>query len=187
MTYLEYCDYLQNKYGKSKYNYFTENWTKVQKVSRTKEGLFAHHKFEDHAVLLAKPEFAKHNPFEWQHAENLVYCDYLEHLLLHILICEYPSPEQNLSESVGIGGAVNFLIPELNDFYSGMPISLAWKQNCFNKVKEDVDCYITLVKRLIKNSSNYPGFSLQRIKSSANENLGIWSANKNKKLTSQFC
>ena len=61
--------YLQNKYGKSKYNYFTENWTKIPKVSRTKEGLFAHHKCEDHALKLGDVKWARLHPYEYQLAE----------------------------------------------------------------------------------------------------------------------
>ena len=53
-TYLEYCDYLQKKYGKSAYNYMTPAWNKNPKVTRTKEGLIAHHKYEDHATSLEK-------------------------------------------------------------------------------------------------------------------------------------
>ncbi len=49
----------------------------------------------------------------------LEYCDYLEHLFLHILICENPSEEKNRNEDVGTGGVVNFIAPELNDLYSG--------------------------------------------------------------------
>lgn len=50
-TYLEYCDYLQEKYGIGLSDYMTKSWNKNPKVTRTKEGLFAHHKYEDHAIL----------------------------------------------------------------------------------------------------------------------------------------
>lgn len=42
------------------------NWTKNPKISRTKEGLYAHHKYEDHAIMLSHPEYAQKNPYEWQ-------------------------------------------------------------------------------------------------------------------------
>ena len=87
-TYLEYCDYLQEKYGIGFCDYMTKNWNKNQKVTRTKDGLYVHHKYEDHAIMLSTKEYAMKNPYEWQLKENLVYCDFLEHLLLHILICE---------------------------------------------------------------------------------------------------
>ena len=71
MNYLEYCDYLQKKYGIAKVPYMTESWNKNTKCTRTKEGLIAHHKYEDHAILLADPEHAKNNPYEWQLPVNI--------------------------------------------------------------------------------------------------------------------
>lgn len=184
LSYLEYCDYLQAKYGLSNYDYMTKSWNKNPKVTRTKEGLFAHHKYEDRAILLGEKAFAMQHPFEWQKKENLVYCDYLEHLLLHILICEYPHPDA--IGAVGIGGAQNFIIPELNDFYSGYPLTQAWKLNCFNKVREDREVYIQLVNRLIANSSTYPCFNKNQIISSFNEQYGKWKASKNQELYKSF-
>ena len=66
LNYLEYWDYLQDKYGIGLCDYMTPNWTKNPKVTRTKDGLYAHHKYGDHAILLSKPEYAKKNPYEWQ-------------------------------------------------------------------------------------------------------------------------
>ena len=36
-TYLEYCDYLQKKYGIGLSDYMTMSWNKNNKVTRTKE------------------------------------------------------------------------------------------------------------------------------------------------------
>lgn len=102
LTYLEYCDYLQNKYGLPSCAYMNKSWNKNAKISRTKEGLIAHHKFEDHGIMLSDKSFAMKNPYEWQLPENIVYCDYLEHLYLHILICEYPSLEKNKEERLDL-------------------------------------------------------------------------------------
>ena len=118
-TYIEYCDYLQQKYGIGIADYFSPNWSlKSGKYgpSRTKEGLFCHHKYEDHAIMLCEKKWAQNNPYEWQKKENLVYCDYLEHLLLHILICQFPAKDKK-PDNVGIGGVVNHLIPKLNDLF----------------------------------------------------------------------
>ena len=96
LTYLEYCDYLQQKYGIGLSDYMTKSWNKNSKVTRTKDGLLAHHKYEDHAIMLSTKEFAMQNPFEWQLAKNIVYCDYLEHLFLHILILPQMEHVMNL-------------------------------------------------------------------------------------------
>lgn len=147
LNYLEYCDYLQEKYGIGLCDYMTENWNSKQKCKRTKEGLLAHHKYEDHAIMLSTKEFAMQNPFEWQKAENIVYCDYLEHLFLHILVCENPSKEQNKNVIVGVGGVLTFMIPELNDFYSGWESKQEWRRICHERIKNDKDVFLALVKR----------------------------------------
>ena len=70
-AYLEYCDYLQNKYGLGRAPFMTRSWNKSKGSSRTDEGLIAHHKYEDHAVMLSTKRFAMNNPYEWQMPENL--------------------------------------------------------------------------------------------------------------------
>ena len=182
LTYLQYCDYLQKKYGIGLVPYFTKNWNKNGKVSRTKEGLVVHHKYEDHAIMLSNPRYAINNPYEWQLPENLVYCDYLEHLYLHILICEYPSKEHNKFEAVGIGGVINLIAPELNDLYSGWRTSESWRQSCHARVIDDKDVYLMLLKRFKTNCKNYPLYSETCLFTSLNERFGLWSKEKNADL-----
>lgn len=178
LTYLEYCDYLQDKYGIGLANYMTKAWNPNKKAKRTKDGLVAHHKFEDHAIMLSTPEYAKKNPYEWQLAENIVYCDYLEHLLLHILICEYPSEDKNESEAVGVGGVINFIVPELNDLYSGWETNQEWRRKCHSLVVDDIDVYLTLLKRFKENTLENP----LCLFSSWNDHFGGWSIVNNKEI-----
>lgn len=182
LTYREYCEYLKQKYGVSKYDYFTKSWNKNAKVTRTKEGLICHHICEDIAIMLSEPKQAQINPFEYQKAENLCYCDYLEHLFLHILICENPSKDKNLFEAVGIGGVVNFIVPELNDFYSGWETSQQWRLNCHNLIRKDKDVYLMLLKRFKTSCKNYPFYSDKCLLTSFNEMFGLWSKSKNQKI-----
>ena len=182
LTYLEYCDYLQQKYGIGLSDYMTKSWNRNPKASRAKEGLFAHHKYEDHAIMLSTKEFAMRNPFEWQKAKNIVYCDYLEHLFLHILICEYPSENQNDLEAVGIGGVISFIVPQLNDLYSGWEAKEAWRKNCHNLVINDKDVYLTLLKRFKTSCKNYPFYTKDCLYTSFNERFGLWSRKQNQKL-----
>ncbi len=182
LTYREYCDYLQNKYGTGLCDYMTANWNPIAKCKRTKEGLLAHHKYEDHAIMLSTREYAMNNPFEWQTAKNIVYCDYLEHLLLHILICEEPSLESNPFEIVGIGGVINYLVPELNDVYSGWETAQAWRANCHALIKEDKEVYLVLLKRFKTNCKNYPYYTDDCLYTSFNEVFGGWSIANNEKL-----
>lgn len=179
LSYIEYCDYLQQKYGIGRSDYMTKSWNKNQKVARTKEGLLAHHKYEDHAIMLSTKEYAMNNPFEWQLAKNIVYCDYLEHLLLHILICEYPAANKNEHESVGIGGVINYIIPELNDFFSGWQTDQAWRKTCLELIKDEKDVYLVLVKRFKNWWKKYPEYQLEYLFTSFNEKFGLWSAKQN--------
>lgn len=187
MSYTEYCDYLQNKYGIGRADYMTKSFNKNPKVSRTSEGLFAHHKAEDKMIMLSTKAFAEMCPFEWQKKENIVYCDYLEHLLLHVLICKYPSPEKLPIADVGIGGVVNFLVPELNDLYSGWSPSQTWRINCHNAIKEDLDVYLSILELFIEYLQTERDFHEKTIlQTSANEAYGTWSKNNNRRLFSKF-
>lgn len=182
LTYLEYCDYLQKKYGIGLCDYMTKSWNKNPKCSRTKDGLFTHHKYENHAIMLSNKEYAMKNPFEWQLAKNIVYCDYLEHLFLHILICEYPSENRNKDEAVGIGGIINFIAPELNDLYSGWETGQAWRKNCHDRVINDKNVYLTLLKRFKNTCKDYPFYTKDCLFTSYNEQFGLWSCKQNEKL-----
>ena len=180
-NYSEYCDYLQEKYGIGLCDYMRPSWTKNTKVTRTKEGLYAHHKYEDHAIMLSHPEYAKNNPYEWQLKENIVYCDLLEHLFLHILICENPSVNKNENEAVGVGGVVNHIVPELNDVYSGFVAKQAWQLNCHTAVINDKDVYLELIMRFKYSNENDP-LMLRQLYSSKGAEHGVWSEENNLEL-----
>lgn len=152
MNYKQLVEYLLNKYGPSKYDYFIKDnfKSKNTKVSRTKEGLFCHHIDEDKAIMLSDPSHAKNNPFSYQKADRLVYCNYLEHMLLHLKIIEGPlNKDANIGELPGLGGIVNYLAPELNGFYTGYEIQRDYLKTAFSLVEENLDEYIVILKRLL--------------------------------------
>lgn len=182
LTYLEYCDYLQKKYGVASCAYMTKSWNKNPKVTRTKEGLLAHHKFEDHAIMLSTREYAMNNPYEWQLPQNIVYCDYLEHLFLHILICESPAENRNIFEAVAVGGVINFIVPELNDLYSGWITNQAWRKTCHSVVIDDKSVYLELLKRFKTSCKDYPFYTDDCLFTSYNEQFGLWSKEQNAEL-----
>ena len=181
-TYLEYCDYLQKKYGIGLSDYMTKSWNKNPKCTRTKDGLLAHHKMENTMIMLSAKEVAMICPFKWQSKENIVYCDYLEHLLLHILICKYPSPSKIKGVDVGIGGVVNFLVPELNDLYSGRETSQKWRKTCHDKVANDKDVYMALLKQFVDNEKDRSDLNIEVLFSSFSESYGTWDSKKNTPL-----
>ena len=135
--------------------------------------------------MLSHPEYAKKNPYEWQKKENIIYCDLLDHLYLHILICENPSEEKNINENVGIGGVVNFIVPELNDVYSGWVSKQAWQKNCHNVIIDNKDVYLILLKRFKVLYDNNP-FIVKNLYRSWNEQFGIWSNENNVQLYEQI-
>ena len=151
LSYEQLVQHLLNKHGPAKQDYFTDCscTIKNKNVTRTEEGLFCHHIDEDKAVLLSNPELACQNSFEYQRANRLVYCDFLEHFLLHILIAEEPKREDaNEWEVQGVGGAVCFICKQLNDLYNGYKYKEQWLINTTSKVKNNYLSYIKMLKRL---------------------------------------
>lgn len=159
MGYNELVDYLLKKYGPSKYDYFcNENCkSKNQKVSRTDEGLICHHIDEDKAIKLSEDKYASMNPYEYQKADRLVYCNILEHLLLHVKIVEEPrNIDANIDEFQGIGGVIAFMCPQINDYYNGYKFKKQYLINIYNQVENNFEDYIYILKYLLEVVSDKP-------------------------------
>ncbi len=182
MAYLEYCNYLQGKYGISQYDYMTKNFNKIDKCTRTKEGLVIHHIDSDKGIMLSTKEYAMKCPFEWQTKERLVYCDLLEHLMLHVLICIYPSPDKLPELDVGFGGAVSFMIPELNDLYSGWKTQQEWRKNIHAKVIKDKDVYLAIIEKFIVEVFKPQKRNPRCLLASRNAQFGLWDEKNNDEL-----
>lgn len=163
MTYSQLVGYLLEKYGPAKYDYFVNDSfkTKNNKISRTSEGLFCHHIDEDKAIMLSTPLWASKNPFEYQKADRLVYCNALEHLILHVKIATEPrNPKANPREWQGIGGALSFMCPELNHCYSGFEYKRQFEKNIYGLVANNFDDYIKILKYFISEAMEIPELSL---------------------------
>ena len=151
MSYEEQLTYLKEKYGPAKENYFlTVNCDrKSTKIGRGNEGLFCHHDYEYDPQNpltsdLSKPEIAKQFTYKYQEAENLTYCNYLEHLLLHCKI--------NLLRGKQLGhyiqdSVVNHFIPILNDLYRYRIKDMKeWQKIAFSLIKYDYDSYVEIIR-----------------------------------------
>lgn len=152
MSYDELVNYLLKKYGPAKYNYFSDliNNVKERRVTRTKEGLICHHIDEDKAVMLSNHAHAIMNPPEYQEASRLVYCNILEHLILHIKIVEGPRNKlANKYSCLGLGGVINYICPQINDYYDGYIYKRQYQKNIFSKIKNNFDDYINVLKYFI--------------------------------------
>ena len=86
-SYEEYCEYLKELHGKVLFKYGSSK--------NKKPGYFIHHIAEDTVPSLSHKDQKKQYP-EYQVPELLVYCDYLEHLLLHIMIGRVADPAKHL-------------------------------------------------------------------------------------------
>ncbi|MCC3161039.1 MAG: hypothetical protein K4H23_04950 [Mollicutes bacterium PWAP] len=88
---------------------------------------------------------------DYQKADRLVYCNLLEHLMLHIKIVENPKPLIK-KILVGEGGINNFLIPELNDIYSGINYQIPWKQSIVKVIVGFEEDYLKIIDYMFKNT-----------------------------------
>jgi hypothetical protein len=102
MTYDELIKYLLHKYGTAKYDYFKNdiNYKMETYVFRSDEGLYCHHIDEDKGDLLSEAFSAKMSPFRWQRKDRLVYCNLLEHLLLHLKIIILRQKYNNITNAL---------------------------------------------------------------------------------------
>lgn len=163
MSYGQIVEKLISKYGKAQYDYFVNEdcKSKNSKASRTKEGLFCHHIDEDKAIQLSNQRYAKNNSFEYQRADRLVYCNFLEHLLLHIKIAEEPRTiNANKMELPGIGGAV-IILKQINDFYNGYVYTKEDLAIAADVIENDYDSYIVMLRYLWNIVKSKPEYALR--------------------------
>lgn len=97
--YQAYLQYLKEKHGPCKNNYFATKACNTPLPSFN--GMHRHHDMEYKVADLGTPAVAKANRWEYQEARNLTYCRPAEHALLHILIAE--------QGVLGVYGAITLL------------------------------------------------------------------------------
>lgn len=85
-------------------------------------------------------------------------------------------------KAVGIGGVINFIVPELNDVYSGWETKQGWRKNCYNLVINDKDVYLTLLKRFRNSCKYHLLYTEDCLFTSFNEDFGLWSKSNNQKI-----
>ncbi|GEK33080.1 hypothetical protein [Kurthia sibirica] len=152
--YDEVIEFLLRKYGSVKDDYFREksyqrfmngeikNITKG-KYSRTEDGLYCHHIEEIKELNIGNSEFIKENkiPYEYQKRDNLVYCDLIEHTILHVLIAKESSSEY------GYIGYEVFLKPILEEWYIEEQIPQPnWMKLCYTKAFLTPEETVSIIK-----------------------------------------
>lgn len=133
-SYEEYCDYLKEKYGGVPVKYPKCN---NKKYTRKTEGLFVHHTKENVVASLSNNAIAKASDPSYQEPENLCYCDYLEHLFLHILI----GKETALDKNLGLNGPLVYIIPALVRFYDNGIRNQRINENYYNVIKDGKETF----------------------------------------------
>ncbi|NLB11707.1 hypothetical protein GX831_04620 [bacterium] len=113
MDYFSLVKYLNEKYGPVRGTYFVnENCaTKNKKIVRSKEALQIHHVGEYEIPNLSYKEVAQQSPWSEQQGDRLVYCNLLEHTLLHVLI-----DEEQQKQSLYFLAMVQLINDILNDY-----------------------------------------------------------------------
>ncbi|MDE0583247.1 hypothetical protein ON064_09380 [Planococcus sp. A6] len=155
-TYDEAVAFLLQKYGSAQDDYFREKAYQrfmdgeIKSIrkgehSRTNEGLFCHHIDENKNLNLSNLSFIKVNkiPFESQKKDKLVYCDLIEHAILHALIA------YETSQKLGFPGYMFYLIPKIEEWYldSIIPTS-TWEKNCYNKSFLTPEETVNIIKKM---------------------------------------
>lgn len=169
MPYNELLNYLTKKYGPAKYDYFStpECKSKNKKSSRSSEGLYCHHMDEDKGVNLTSAFHAVRQPFEWQRKERLVYCNALEHLLLHMKI-DVLRQNKEMSSPMDIeifftSHGVHMVCKTINGLFADDKPANGWRMKCYNEIKENYDDYICIVRAfMLYIEKNYDGSKISR-------------------------
>ena len=164
MSYEDLVTYLLDKYGGAIGDYFRtpECNSKNKKIVRTSEGLYCHHIDEDKGGNLSDSQGAKVQPFEWQKKERLVYCNLLEHLILHVKIAvlrqrhKFKSPA-DIEQFFSTGG-IFMVCREINDMFSMNGTTVPYKQRCYKEFSDNYSEYIGILKTiLLYIQTNYDG------------------------------
>ena len=156
LSYEELTEYLIEKYGPAKVDYFCNSSCRSRNnaVSRTKEGLLCHHIDEDKGGNLSKSHSAAMQPYEWQKKERLVYCNYIEHLLLHIKIAllrqKAPLKTPWDVHTFFTTGGIYMVCSDLNDLYANKGSTVSWQKRCYTEVEENLADYVLLIKLLLR-------------------------------------
>ncbi|PZV98750.1 hypothetical protein [Metamycoplasma auris] len=178
LDYKECVAYLIHKYGSVNKTLLDNdedlNFSVNDFSSIREKGLFVHHIDEYEIDWLAKPNVIRKYP-DLDFEEKLVYCNLLEHMVLHIKIW------QKTNRSGGY--LFSEIIPELNDIFSGIIYKESWKNKAASLVRNYKDDYFFCLSKLkihLKDEVN-----LLLVSSKDNEEIG-WSKEKNEALFNEI-
>ena len=138
-NYKTYYEYLNKKYGEVPAEY-GKAYNK-----RPDEGLFIHHIKEDEQPGLSSVEARKLLDPDYQQPHNLVYCNYLEHWLLHILIGEKIC--KTALRDTGLDGPARYIVPALRKFYNDGFINEKINEGYYRVIEGNKDVFDLMLNR----------------------------------------
>lgn len=156
ITYDEMVNYLYRKYGFAKDDYYRESSYErfmngeiksitKGKYSRTDEGLYCHHVDEYRMLNISDKEFIKkfNIPYEYQRKDRLVYCNLIEHAILHVLIAK------ETDRKFGYPGYMAFFKPDLIMWYlEGQIPELKWMKKCYETAYLEPEEAFEIIKEM---------------------------------------
>lgn len=82
-------------------------------------------------------------------------------MILHIKIVEEPKNENaNKMEIQGIGGAVCFICPQINDYFNGYEFKQQYLINIFNLIENNFNDYIDILEYFLDVVEKNPIYKL---------------------------
>ena len=156
MSYNDLCNYLIKKYGAAPCDYFPNSACRARRsqIGRGKEGLFCHHIDEDKGGNLNNTAQAKSQPFSWQKADRLVYCNILEHLILHIKIAVMRNKRKINSTSTISSffttGGIYEICHDINSLFINQGGNIEWRKKCYEVINNNFDDYAIIIKIIIR-------------------------------------
>ncbi|WP_341963562.1 hypothetical protein NM897_16905 (plasmid) [Planococcus maritimus] len=155
-TYDEAVVFLLQKYGSVQHDYFIEKayrrfmageikTIKKGGHTRTIDGLVCHHIDENKSLNLSNLSYIKRDkiPFKYQKKDRLVYCDFIEHAILHALIAK------ETAGKFGAPGYIVYLVPTLEEWYLDETIPTSpWQKNCYNKSFLTPEETVNIIKKM---------------------------------------
>ena len=147
MSYDELVDYLLDKYGPVEGDYFCNEScrSKNKIICRGSEGTQCHHIDEDKVAKLSDRKCAIFYPYEYQKADRLVYCNVLEHLLLHMKIALGPRSAEADEMGIPSEGGVFSILAGINDYYGGYEFKREYEKKIYAEIANNFEEYIGIL------------------------------------------
>lgn len=150
MSYNELVSYLLNKYGTVQGDYYENNDFAVVNtgILRKDEGLICHHVSELNDTLVGEIKYAKRFPIEEHLSKNLIYCNIMEHFLLHAKIAEESlGTTLDRAKAAYNSSAIVNITRQINSIYNGIDTSLDFEIDVSN-IQSSYDVYVKALNKL---------------------------------------